>query len=573
MKGSMMLFLVFGLLLFGCPADSLVCNEPYIQVGTECCLDVNDNDICDSDEHLCEENGEDICIGDTRKYNAVCVDGEWMYQSETCDYGCEDGVCAPRPPCADCPATGQDCDGTKHAKCSDKVNGFVCNDGILQYDSVCFTGEGDCSDGTLNGYCSFLTSGYYCSADRLYEDEECLDACRDGTSKDYCSRANPGYACVDGKLELDEECPTVYQDCDDGTPDSRCSESSIGYWCDDGELLYSEYCFAEIGEDCHDGTELGDCSITHNGFSCDGGLLEYDSLCPSHGGDCVDGTMNGYCSFVNPGYYCFGDRLHDDAVCDSACRDGTAEGYCSRANPGYECEDGNLLHYWHCQTSFTSCDDGTPDTECSESSPGYWCDDGAFEYGAYCEERESDCYDGTPHNKCSSSYTGYGCWDGELYLYEECGAEIVDVCLDGTLDGYCSDYYEGYACIDGELVEHSDCEPKTVTCEAQAGKILCGFCSEDDTYSGNPYADKCIYCPQGTYCAGTDICGDVTCVSYGDDYTDGDGTAPTRYYASCSQCQGYYSTYSYSGYDYGVCNTYYQICVQAMCQKILDNCR
>ena len=30
--------------------SELVCNNPYIQVGNECCLDRNDNNICDKDE-------------------------------------------------------------------------------------------------------------------------------------------------------------------------------------------------------------------------------------------------------------------------------------------------------------------------------------------------------------------------------------------------------------------------------------------------------------------------------------------------------------------------------------------
>ncbi len=58
----------------------------------------------------------------------------------------------------------------------------------------------------------------------------------------------------------------------------------------------------------------------------------------------------------------------------------------------------------------------------------------------------------------------------------------------------------------------------------------------------------------------------------GGDGGDGGGDS-TRYYASCSSCEGPYITYSYSGYDYSTCNAYYQLCVQARCQKILDNCR
>ena len=59
----------------------------------------------------------------------------------------------------------------------------------------------------------------------------------------------------------------------------------------------------------------------------------------------------------------------------------------------------------------------------------------------------------------------------------------------------------------------------------------------------------------------------------GDGGGGGGGVDSTRYYATCSSCEGPYSTYSYSGYDYYTCNAYYQLCVQAGCQKILDNCR
>ncbi|MBS3159871.1 hypothetical protein J4436_03720 [Candidatus Woesearchaeota archaeon] len=38
------------------PKSDFVCNEPYIQVGSECCLDQNKNKICDRDEIIEEEN-------------------------------------------------------------------------------------------------------------------------------------------------------------------------------------------------------------------------------------------------------------------------------------------------------------------------------------------------------------------------------------------------------------------------------------------------------------------------------------------------------------------------------------
>ena len=49
---SLLILILF--LLAGCKSN-ITCNKPYILVGTECCLDLNDNSICDSDEEIEEE--------------------------------------------------------------------------------------------------------------------------------------------------------------------------------------------------------------------------------------------------------------------------------------------------------------------------------------------------------------------------------------------------------------------------------------------------------------------------------------------------------------------------------------
>lgn len=52
MKRVVLLFAVMAslLLLFSGCSKGPVCNEPYILVGNDCCLDRNGNDICDKDE-------------------------------------------------------------------------------------------------------------------------------------------------------------------------------------------------------------------------------------------------------------------------------------------------------------------------------------------------------------------------------------------------------------------------------------------------------------------------------------------------------------------------------------------
>ena len=47
----------------GCTQTGAVCNKPYILVGNSCCLDKNDNGICDSDETAATQAvcGDNIC--------------------------------------------------------------------------------------------------------------------------------------------------------------------------------------------------------------------------------------------------------------------------------------------------------------------------------------------------------------------------------------------------------------------------------------------------------------------------------------------------------------------------------
>lgn len=57
LKYLFILLVVFSLFISGC--GETVCNKPYILVGNDCCLDQNDNFICDNDENLNFSNGEE----------------------------------------------------------------------------------------------------------------------------------------------------------------------------------------------------------------------------------------------------------------------------------------------------------------------------------------------------------------------------------------------------------------------------------------------------------------------------------------------------------------------------------
>jgi len=64
------------LLVSGC-CQQITCNKPYILVGTECCLDQNDNSICDKDEVLVEPSEKQTNqnnLGYICNYNAYNCD-------------------------------------------------------------------------------------------------------------------------------------------------------------------------------------------------------------------------------------------------------------------------------------------------------------------------------------------------------------------------------------------------------------------------------------------------------------------------------------------------------------------
>jgi hypothetical protein len=89
--------IIFGVLLviflYGC-SSGFICEAPYIQVGEECCLDADDNNICDKDEQF--EEGSTIIIKEgapplereVKKF--VCPDGNLVDDISKCKVEEED---------------------------------------------------------------------------------------------------------------------------------------------------------------------------------------------------------------------------------------------------------------------------------------------------------------------------------------------------------------------------------------------------------------------------------------------------------------------------------------------------
>ncbi|MBU0757527.1 MAG: hypothetical protein KKF44_05655 [Nanoarchaeota archaeon] len=109
------IFLVFGLILLSACTETnneAVCNKPYILVGQGCCLDNNDNQICDSDEmDLKSKMNEEVkptCPTSCDDKDECTKD----YCSENTEYKCRNDNISPC--CGD-------------YKCDSKENYFTCD--------------------------------------------------------------------------------------------------------------------------------------------------------------------------------------------------------------------------------------------------------------------------------------------------------------------------------------------------------------------------------------------------------------------------------------------------------------
>ncbi len=89
MKPITLVLMVSALLfLYGCE-QPVVCNKPYLLVGTECCLDNDDNKICDADETFVEDTRivvteKEPVIVEKEINNYVCSDGSVVEDPAEC---------------------------------------------------------------------------------------------------------------------------------------------------------------------------------------------------------------------------------------------------------------------------------------------------------------------------------------------------------------------------------------------------------------------------------------------------------------------------------------------------------
>jgi len=89
MRGMLFVLLFGGLLLFaGCTRTQYVCPD-----GTS----VLDPASCAPSSSSCQGSGSNYCGDDIYYYNSRCVNGNWQYSQEVCDYSCSTSGCVERP--------------------------------------------------------------------------------------------------------------------------------------------------------------------------------------------------------------------------------------------------------------------------------------------------------------------------------------------------------------------------------------------------------------------------------------------------------------------------------------------
>jgi len=97
MKTGQILFLAILLLivLTGCSRE-IVCNKPYLQVGKDCCMDANNNKICDNDENcyngLKDQDETDVDCGG-KKCSSCEINKRCMMPEDCKSTYCRKGVC------------------------------------------------------------------------------------------------------------------------------------------------------------------------------------------------------------------------------------------------------------------------------------------------------------------------------------------------------------------------------------------------------------------------------------------------------------------------------------------------
>ena len=247
-------------------SDNIVCNPPYMRFADNCCLDTNDNSICDNNEEVEEEEVE-------------CPDG--FYESfEVCTY-LEASSFRPGIYC---------CQDQEDKDCEEGLK--ECYDGCESFGSI---GTTNPSTGrTCCEYCKGEEPESWCPDEYPESFEECQgDEWMSSGLKEgiHCCAIVEEVECIDGYYESFEEC--LYgewissglkegihccgekPECPDGLKECENDECGLGTEYH-GEITCCEYCKGEEKPECPFVTVCGGhtCSTTKTceEFVCPDGM-------------------------------------------------------------------------------------------------------------------------------------------------------------------------------------------------------------------------------------------------------------------------------------------------------------
>ncbi len=223
-------------------------------------------------------NGEisgETCVGDTRQYN-LCVNGQWLIQTENCLLGCQNGKCLTESPpeCnidSDCKSQENSC----FVKC---VNNQCENYNTADYELI--TNVKPCTQAEWMDYpdCSWDESS--CIQPECFVSTECMEGwyCEENNNKCYeCPSTYGGFAIIDYLMSF----TYAVEDCGNSEP-SSCVVNSECY-----EKFESEnYCSKRV---CVNNTCIVQEGIRYEGCcigvaDCDSGICE-NYLCKSSEGE------------------------------------------------------------------------------------------------------------------------------------------------------------------------------------------------------------------------------------------------------------------------------------------------
>ena len=85
--------LIFFVIIITSCNNKLTCNKPYILVGNDCCLDKNDNKICDKDEGLSSSVQGNVIKEKENCPFDCCVNSDYKVKECSQDYECKNNKC------------------------------------------------------------------------------------------------------------------------------------------------------------------------------------------------------------------------------------------------------------------------------------------------------------------------------------------------------------------------------------------------------------------------------------------------------------------------------------------------